>query len=198
MPFPRPSLPPGGRALPTPTVMPLSDIAASMEGVSLMLVEFAFPATFAGAGTVVSMGCVERKEGPSLLPEECALPTPTVIPLMVITALTESVSLMLVESAIPRTFAGAGTVVLMDGVDRKEGPSFPPGEYALLTMFAITRQDIPVSKAGALLRRMVFAMLAIIAGRGTLVPAEGVLGNPVKVIVVKDKVFLQSARRWVS
>jgi len=178
--------------------MPLLDIAASVEGVRSMLVEFAFPAIFAGAGTVVSMGCVERKEGPSFPPEECALLTPIVIPLMVITALTESVSLMLVESAIPRTFAGAGTVVLMDGVDRNEGPSFPPGEYALLTMFAITRQDIPVSKAGALLRRMVFAMLAIIAGRGTLVPAEGVLGNPVKVIVVKDKVFLQSARRWVS
>ena len=190
MPFPLPLFPPGGRALPTPTVMPLSDIAASMEGVSSMLVEFVFPAIFAVAGSVVSTEGVERKAGQSFPPGECALLTPIVIPLPDIAASMEGVSSMLVEFAFPRTFAGAGSVVLMDGVDRKEGPSFLPGEYALPTMFAIIRQDIPVSKAGALLRRMVFAMLSIIAGRGTPVPAEGVLGNPVKVIVVKDKLFL--------
>ena len=95
MPFPRPSFPPGGRALPTPTVMLLPGIAASMEGVPSMLVEFAFPAIFAGAGIVASMGSVERKEGPSFLPEECALLTPIAIPLMGILASTESVSLML-------------------------------------------------------------------------------------------------------
>jgi hypothetical protein len=122
--------------------MPLSDIAASMVGVSSMLVEFVFPAIFAGAGIVVSMGSVERKAGPSFPPEECALLTPIVIPLMVITALTESVSLMLVESALPWTFAEVGTVVSMEGVDRKAGPSFPPEECALLTPFAIPLMGI--------------------------------------------------------
>ena len=131
-------------------------------------------AIFAEAGTVVSMEGVEKK-GPSFLPEECALLTPIVIPLMGITALTESVSLMLVESAVPRTFAEAGTVASMDYVDRKGGPPFPRGECALLTMFAITRQDIPVSKADAPLPLMEFAMLVIIAGSCTLVSAEGVL-----------------------
>ena len=49
---------------------------------------------------------------------------------------------MLVESAISRTFAEAGTVVSMGGVDRKGGPSFPPGEYALLTPIVIPLMGI--------------------------------------------------------
>jgi len=92
--------------------MPLSDIAASMEGVRSMLVEFAFPAIFAGVGTVVSMGSVPSPR-PSLPPGGRALPTPTVMPLSDIAASVEGVRSMLVEFAFPAIFAGVGTVVSM-------------------------------------------------------------------------------------